>query len=134
MSTVDKQKEIVEQACKIYRAIPWVRLSQKQRDSSRDAAARGPIWVARTNFIKPPESDLSEALNRVILNLSEHYQRSALPSLTPQIDVGVEFIGPRVGAKSGTTEPDMPELEKLRALEADCDPGLTILYIHGGGL
>ena len=134
MSTVEEQKKLVEALCRRYRSLPWMPISQLQRESSHDAPARGGVWISRMSFCAPKETGLREALYRVCERLKAPCQ-SFTPSFeVPLKDVGVEFIGPRVGVEGRVAEPDMSEQDKLAALEDECSSDMTILYIHGGGL
>ena len=86
------------------------------------------------SFCAPKETDLRDALYLVCEQLKAPCQ-SFTPSFeVPLKDVGVEFIGPRLGVEGRAAEPDMSEQDKLAALENECLSDMTIPYIHGGGL
>ena len=77
---------------------------------------------------------LRDALYQVYEQLKSPDQSFPPPSEVPLKDVGVEFIGCRSGVDGKAIEPDIPEHEKLKALENECGNEITILYIHGVGL
>ena len=142
MTTVDEPKKLIEALCRKYRSIPWIPISQMQRESSRDddnaAPARGGVWISKMMFRAPEDNDgLREALDRVCEELDKKApDRSFAPELqVPLNDVGVEFIGRRSGAlQDQAAERQRTEEDKLKALESECESDMTILYIHGGGL
>lgn len=134
MATATDQRKLVKAACQRYRSIPWIPLSQKQRETSHDAPARGGFWISRTTFKAPSDSGLRDALYQIIDVLKSDYHQITPARDTSLIDVGVEFIGARAGVASDAPEPDVTEDEKLKELERECKSDLTILYIHGGGL
>ena len=134
MTTVDEQKKLVETLCRKYQSVPWQPISQMQRESSRDAPARGSVWISRLKFPAPTDTGLRDALYRVCERLRDPGQSFALPAEVPLKDVGVEFVGSRAGVEDGATEPDISELDKLKCLEGECKSDMTILYIHGGAL
>ena len=134
MTTVEEQKKLVETLCRKYRSLPWQPISQMQRESSRDAPARGSVWISRMTFPAPTDTGLRDALFRVCERLRDPGQSFASPAEVPLQDVGVEFIGSRSGVEDGATEPEISELDKLQCLERECKSDMTILYIHGGAL
>ena len=134
MTTIDEQKKLVETLCLRYKSVPWAPISQMQRESSRDAPAKGSVWISRMNFSAPTDTDLRDALYRVCERLKDPGQSFASPDEVPLKDVGVEFVGSRSGVEDGAPEPDILEQEKLKYLERECKCDMTILYIHGGGL
>ena len=134
MTTVDEQKKLVETLCRKYQSIPWQPISQMQRESSRDAPARGSVWISRMTFPAPTDTDLRDALYRTCERLKNPGQSFVSPAEVPLEDVGVEFIGSRSGVEDRASEPDISEQDKLRFLERECKSDMTILYIHGGAL
>ena len=134
MTTVDEQKKLVETLCRKYLSVPWQPISQMQRESSRDAPARGSVWISRMTFPAPTDAGLRDALYRVCERLRDPGQSFASPAEVPLQNVGVEFIGSRSGMEEGATEPDISEQDKLQCLERECQSDMTILYIHGGAL
>lgn len=134
MATAEEQRRLVKSVCQQIRQMPWEPLAQKQRNSARDIPARGNIWISRVEFPAPSSPSVRDALYRVINHLKSDYHKITPEEETPILDVGVEFIGERRGVASDAPEPDIPEEDKLRALEQECSSDITILYIHGGGL
>ncbi|KAH8692772.1 Alpha/Beta hydrolase protein [Talaromyces proteolyticus] len=134
MATVEEQRKLVKLVCKQYWSTPWEPLAERQRNSARDRPARGNIWISRVAFPAPSSPSVRDVLYRVINHLKRDYHCITPAEETPIIDVGVEFIGERAGVASDAPEPDIPEEDKLRALEKECTSDMTILYIHGGGL
>ena len=134
MTTVDEQKKLVETLCRKYQSVPWQPISQMQRESSRDAPARGSVWISRMTFPAPTDTDLQDALYRVCERLKNPGQSFVPPAEVPLKDVGVEFIGSRSGVEDKASEPDVSEQDKLQFLERECKSDMTILYIHGGAL
>ena len=134
MTTVDEQKKLVETLCRKYQSVPWQPISQMQRESSRDAPARGSVWISRMTFPAPTDTDLQDVLYRVCERLKNPGQSFVSPAEVPLEDVGVEFIGSRSGVEDRASEPDISEQDKLQFLERECKSDMTILYIHGGAL
>ncbi|KAF2235268.1 alpha/beta-hydrolase [Viridothelium virens] len=134
MATVEEQKKLVRAIARSFGANTLAPISETQRRSSLDKPGRGPVWISRNVFAAPSESSIRDALYQVIEQLKEEYHIITPAEQTPILDVGVEFIGPRQGVASDAPEPQLPEVDKLRALEDECENDLTILYIHGGGL
>lgn len=134
MSRFDEQKKQVKALCRNYLSVKWLPISQMQQQSSRDPPARGPVWISRTSFAAPKDFGLRDALCRVCDRLGTPGQSFPLASDLPLKDVGVEFTGWRSGVDDKAPEPGLSEVEKLHALENECESKMTILYIHGGGL
>ena len=134
MTTAEEQKKLVETLCRKFISVPWQPISQMQRESSRDAPARGSVWISRMNFPAPTDIGLRDALYRVCERLREPGQSFASPTEVPLKDVGVEFIGSRFGVEDGAIEPKISEQDKLQCLERECKSDMTILYIHGGAM
>ncbi|PQE06947.1 hypothetical protein CJF32_00009234 [Rutstroemia sp. NJR-2017a WRK4] len=134
MTTIEEQRKIVDATCKKYRSLPWAPLSQMQKASSRDRPAKGPVWISRVVFPTPPENDLRDALYHVCEHLKEPHHNITPAIETPLLDVRLEFVGNRAGADAKAAEPDIPEVDKLKALENECENDFTILFLHGGGL
>ncbi|KAF2656600.1 alpha/beta-hydrolase [Lophiostoma macrostomum CBS 122681] len=134
MSTLSQQKDIIERTCKSYLGLPLIPISKLQAESSRDVPSRGPVWISRSHFPAPPEDGLKEALFTIIDSLKEPEHIIQSPAELDQVNVGVEFISNRKGAREGDTEPDISEPEKLKRIENDLETDTVILYIHGGGL
>lgn len=134
MSTIDEQKKQVKTLCRNYKSVKWLPISQMQQQSSRDPPARGPVWISRTSFPAPKDYGLRDVLYLICERLSIPGQTFPPASDLPLKDVGVEFTGWRPGVDDKALEPDLSEVEKLHALENECESKMTILYIHGGGL
>lgn len=137
MATVDEQKKLVAAVRRKFLSGSWVPISQIQHATSQstsDAPARGDVWISRMSFMAPKDTGLRDALYRVCEQLRSPDQRFLPASEVPLNDVGVEFIGcrSRVGGKA--TEQDIPEQDKLKALERECGNDMTVLFIHGGAL
>ena len=133
MDTIEGQKKLVKTFCTAYKALPLVPLSKRHEDASHDAPARGGIWISRTSFPAPPENDLRNLLYHACNQLKTPEQTITPSEEVPLMDVGVEFIGHRSGVEPLTPEPSIPEHDKLKALEKECESDMTILYLHGGG-
>ena len=135
MTTVDEQKKLVKELCRNFKSsIPWEPISKSQRQTDPDSPARGDIWISRTKFQAPKEDDLRRALYNVCERLKTSEHSLTPPSDVPLQDVGVEFLGRRLGVGAQAKEPHIPEEDKLKALENECRSDMTILYMHGGGL
>ena len=132
MATIEEQKKLVKTFCSKYKALPLLPLSKWHLDASRDAPARGGIWISRMSFPAPPEADLRDSLYRVCEWLKSAVHTIPPPDEVPLKDVGVEFVGRRLGVETNAPEPSIPEHEKLKALEGECESDMTILYVHGG--
>ncbi|CAG8976043.1 hypothetical protein HYALB_00010324 [Hymenoscyphus albidus] len=123
-TTIAEQQKLVKAICNKFIShpvTPWKPISQHQKDKSRDPPARGPIWISRTSFPAPPEeeNDLCEALFRVCQQLKQPHQTVAAQSEAPLREIGLKFIGNRIGVASNAPEPDITELETLQALESE---------------
>lgn len=129
-----QQEELVRRVCTEYLNIPDIPLAKKQRSTTGDAPAKGPVWISRTTFRAPPEQDLKDALHQVCTRLSSRDQDIPEPHLIPTREVGVEFIGIRDGLGAPAPEPQIPEERKLELLQETCENDFTILYLHGGGM
>lgn len=134
MTTIGEQKRVVRTVCQKYQSIPWVPLAKNQRKTSRDAPARGGVWISRSSFPAPPETTLRDALYTVCERLKAPHQTIIAATEVPLLDVALEFVGNRAGVPSDAAEPDIPEPSKLKLLESECESDMTILYMHGGGL
>lgn len=82
----------------------------------------------------PPELDLRDALYRIIAHLSRPEHMVTPASSTPVQDVPVEFVGIRNAVPNDAPEPNIPEHDKLAALQSECQGDMTILFVHGGGM
>ena len=134
MATIDEQKELVRLLAKRWKAAPWIPIGQKQRESTRDAPARGNVWISRTRFTAPSDPSIREALFYTCERLKTTGQIIPQPEEIQLEDVSVEFIGLRSGVESDAPEPDISETRKLQALESECMSDMTIFYVHGGAL
>ncbi|KAL4953538.1 hypothetical protein BDW69DRAFT_194787 [Aspergillus filifer] len=108
MTSIDKQKDLVQHICQKIRNTPWLPISQLQKATSIDVPARGGVNIVKTNFPAPPSPAIRDVLYTVIDRLKKGYHR-----ITPAEETRVQ---------------------NLRALLKKCNPNLTILYTHGGGL
>lgn len=134
MSTKEQQQAIIKATCEAIRARPWRSLLATQIATSKDRPARGCVWISRTKFEAPPELDLRDALYKIIAQLSRPEHKVTPASSTPVQHVPVEFLGFRSGVSNDAPEPNIPEREKLVALESECQSDMTILFVHGGGM
>ena len=134
MTSRAQQEEKVKTVCANYRAIPDIPLAQKQRGTARDAPPRGSVWISRTSFRAPLESDLRDALWMASERLRTENQATTKQGYPPLKDVGVELISPRHGADATAAEPSIPETQKVKTLQESCESDVTILYMHGGGM
>ncbi|KAL4962914.1 Alpha/Beta hydrolase protein [Aspergillus stella-maris] len=82
---------------------------------SRRSCARG-VNIVRSNFPAPSSPAIRDVLYTVINRLKKDHHRVISADEIPIQD------------------PDAIEEEKIRALLKGCNPNLTILYAHGGGL
>lgn len=134
MTSHAQQEKIVKRACADYLNKPDIALADKQHLTTRDAPARGPVWISRTSFKAPCELDIRDALHRACTTSGNPSQEIPPSSQIPLKDVGVEFIGIRKGVDPSTPEPTMLEGRKLEMLQDSCENDFTILYLHGGGM
>ena len=134
MSTIEEQEKAVNEIRSKIQALPWAKISDMQQASAGDRPARGAVWISRNILPAPEDSGLRDALFTVCENLKESYHKIPASSTVVSEDVNVEFIGCRLNAEPTAQEPDIPEREKLEALERDCAGDMTIMYLHGGAL
>ena len=134
MSTANEQRQLVRNLCREWPKGLWLPVGQLQRKTAYDKPAHGPVWISRTRFPAPAEPALQDALYEVCERLRGPDHIITSKEKVPLQDVGVEFIGARKSANENASEPSMPEGEKLKRLQDDCENDMTILYVHGGGL
>lgn len=115
MSTIDEQRKIILQTCRVYLSLPNIPIQQLQAQSSgkRATPAKGGIAIDQATFPAPPEADLRDALFEVIEELKSP-EHDFMPSTElSQVDTGVEFVRDEANGSKVDT---------------------VILYMHGGGL
>ena len=134
MSTIEEQKQLVDELCQEWPKMLMVPLHERQAASSRDRPARGPIWISRTELAAPSEPDLRNALSQVCEELAAPEHILPKREEISMQNVKVEFVGIREGAGEREPEPKISESEKLQRLQSECRRDLTVLYAHGGGL
>ena len=111
-------------------------LSKTQRLSTRDPGVKGPLWVSRVEFAPPPDQTDGESVRASVQKafraLGNGDECWADENVAPT-SVQAEWTGHRSGVHPGEPEIDGSEADKYRALMAEVESDVTILYFHGGG-
>ena len=134
MATAEEQKAVVKQVVRKFLSTVWPTISVIHEETTRDAPARGPVWISRTSFRAPSNKSLEDAVYGAIERLAADHQDTSTAKNIALGDVGVEFVGSRPGVARDAPEPDISEHKKLQALEKACSKDMTILYVHGGAM
>ena len=104
-------------------------ISRQQALTTKDVAAKGPIWVSRTTFPAPEHDGAREAVLNALSNLGNGDEVYETP---PLANIKGEWIGYRSGVGNMESEPAVNEKEKYAGLVRDTASKVTMLYIHGG--
>ncbi|KAL6854632.1 alpha/beta hydrolase fold domain-containing protein [Trichoderma novae-zelandiae] len=107
-------------------------ISYAQNLTTRNTEVKGRIWISLYASPPPPETDIRDALLRVVESMrdpsvSGHSVR--VPDLT---HVQAEWTGYRAAASKTEPLPSMSESAKYRAMMEECREPTTVLYFHGG--
>lgn len=103
-------------------------VSQQQKSSMRDPGIKGPMWVSKVTMPRP-EDDVQEAVVKAVETLKQGGETYDIPGVAP---VEAEWTGYRSGVGRHTSQPNISEEEKYRALRKDSPRDMAILYFHGG--
>ncbi|TFA97627.1 hypothetical protein CCMA1212_010630 [Trichoderma ghanense] len=109
-------------------------ISYSQKLSTRNIEIKGRIWISQYASPPPPETDIRDALLRVVESMRDASGSSSsssvrVPQLTP---VQAEWTGYRAAASKWEPLPVMSEAAKYRAMMKECREPTTVLYFHGG--
>ncbi|KAJ8604257.1 hypothetical protein MRB53_041855 [Persea americana] len=127
------------------------------KSASNEYAAKGPVWISRTAFPAPSNTNERQEIVTSVLAAIEALVDQDVPPLKPSDpaapsvglarerdptilqgatveDVKLEWIGHRAGAEVKAPEPDISEEEKYERLAKDAESELVVLYAHGGAL
>ncbi|KAK1249040.1 hypothetical protein MKX07_002556 [Trichoderma sp. CBMAI-0711] len=115
-------------------------ISYAQKLTTRNTEIKGRIWISLYASPPPPETDIRDALLRVVESTRYPHPNSSssesttttttrVPQLTP---VQAEWTGYRAAASKREPLPAMSEADKYRAMMKECREPTTVLYFHGG--
>ena len=104
-------------------------LSTRQRLTTHDPGVKGPVWVSRSSYPKPPEDDVRKAVLDAISHLGDGTEHFDVPEIGP---LETEWVGWRDGVNKNAAEALGSELERYEGLMSMVKSDVTVFYVCGG--
>ena len=104
-------------------------VTSRQKATGRDPGVRGPTWVSRIQYPRPPENAIQGVVLHAIKELGDGTEKFDVPEVG---ELEAQWIGWRLGV--GKDEPDVSgtELDKYIGLMRGVTSKVTVFYVHGG--
>lgn len=104
-------------------------VTKRQRETTADREAKGPLLVSRVWFPAPSDDDVRQVICNAISALGVGDERYTIPVIE---HVQAQWTGFRAGVPRSEPEPLIAEAQKYDCLMKEVSSPLTILYAYGG--
>lgn len=107
-------------------------ISSVQKFTTRDTAIKGKIWISLYVTPPPPETDIRDALMKVVESMRDPSAKEGITRIPPFAHVEAEWTGYRAAASKRESLPNISEAAKYNEMVKECQEPTTVLYLHGG--